>query len=207
VNHSDGQGTGIPLWWVVGCVLVVGWAWPGCPVPPNWEPPPDGWGEDDDDATGDDDDTDEDGLNLLSSEVENGGTLPDDLTCEGAGVSPALEWTDVPEGTGSFAVVVMNQDTGEGHWALVDIPADLRELAGAVSPDGDLPDGSYEIINDFYEEGYTAPCDDAAKGYLFGIYAVQPETLGLDPWTDYTEATALAWNNALDVGWFVAHVP
>ena len=193
------------VWCFAGLLLAAGWAWPGCPVPPNWEPPPD-W--DDDDTTGDDDDdTDEDGLNLLSPVVEDGGTLPEDQTCEGTGVSPALEWIDVPEGTGSFVVVVVNQDTGDGHWALVDIPADLRELSGAISPDGELPGDSYEIVNDFYEEGYTPPCDDAAKGYLFGIYAVQPVTLGLDPWTDYTEATAMAWNYALDVGWFVAFVP
>lgn len=93
--------------------------------------------------------------------------------------NPHLAWDDVPEGTRSFAIVVVDHDAPSKaddvnhpdrevpaelprvdfyHWILVDIPADVRSLAaGAYSsevtprgkPGPDLPDGTRQGINDY----------------------------------------------------------
>ena len=79
--------------------------------------------------------------------------------------SPHLAWSDVPEGTRSFALLCTDSDSPsvgddvnqEGrsvakdlpradfhHWALADLPADLRELAAGACSDGVTPKGKQD---------------------------------------------------------------
>ena len=109
--------------------------------------------------------------------------------CKGENISPALEWTDPPAGTKSFAVLVHDPDAPTGgagfwHWIVTDIPASARGLAqGAGTPDGKgLPAGSKQFESDFGEPGWGGPCPPAGHGphhYVFTVYALPMETLGL----------------------------
>ena len=109
--------------------------------------------------------------------------------CKGENVSPALEWTDPPAGTKSFAVLVHDPDAPTGgagfwHWIVTDIPASAHGLAqGAGTPDGKgLPAGSKQLDSDFGEPGWGGPCPPAGHGphhYVFTVYALPTETLGL----------------------------
>lgn len=95
------------------------------------------------------------GLTLTSSAWEDGGVIPDRYA--GAdGVSPALSWTNVPEGTAEFVLIMNDPEpvrpplsaTGDIlHWLVAAIPADVTSLAeGAGNADSpSLPSGARSI--------------------------------------------------------------
>jgi Raf kinase inhibitor-like YbhB/YbcL family protein len=93
--------------------------------------------------------------------------------CTGGNQAPVLRWSDPPEGTKSFTLTVYDPDapTGSGfwHWIVANIPANVRELAGA------LPPGAVETRTDFGKPGYGGPCPpegDHPHRYFFTIHAV-----------------------------------
>jgi len=135
--------------------------------------------------------------------------------------NPHLAWSDAPQGTKSFAVVCYDSDVptkfddvnqqGKSlpkdmprmdfyHWALVDVPATLSELAEGqfsegVKPGGkdgpEAPDGMRQGINNFTMAfqadpnmkgdyyGYDGPCppwnDELLHHYHFVVYALDVE--------------------------------
>jgi len=120
--------------------------------------------------------------------------------CAGNNRSPQLSWSDVPEGTKSFAVTCFDPDapTGRGfwHWLVVNIPATVTELAlDAGSPDGStLPQGALQTRTDFGMAGYGGPCPpegDHPHRYLFTVYAVNTAAL---PVNADTSAAVIGFN-------------
>ena len=73
--------------------------------------------------------------------------------------------------------------TGSGfwHWLLVNIPANVSELAeGTGSADGKLPAGALQTRTDFGAPGYGGPCPpegDHPHRYLFTVFAVKVDKL------------------------------
>jgi Raf kinase inhibitor-like YbhB/YbcL family protein len=107
--------------------------------------------------------------------------------CTGANDRPALQWTDPPENTKSFAVTVYDKDapTGSGfwHWVVYNIPAATREL-----PPDNLPAGATEGNTDVGKPGYLGPCPPIGRKhtYTFTVYALDTEKL--DPPENATAA-------------------
>jgi Raf kinase inhibitor-like YbhB/YbcL family protein len=107
--------------------------------------------------------------------------------CTGENVSPALEWSDPPAGTKSFAVLVHDPDAPTGgagfwHWLVVDIPASARSLPqGAGDAAGkSLPAGARQLETDFGDIGYGGPCPPKGHGphrYVFTVYALDVDKL------------------------------
>jgi len=124
---------------------------------------------------------------LTSSDFDDGDTLADAVVfdgfgCTGGNVSPALRWSDVPEGTESFALMVHDPDAPTGgagfwHWIVLDIPATVQELpqgAGAAGGD-ELPAGARMVANDYGILGWGGPCPPEGHGahrYNFTLYAL-----------------------------------
>lgn len=120
-------------------------------------------------------------LKLSITAFSEGAGIPKLHTCEGADVSPALEWSGEPADTASFALIVDDPDAPAGtwnHWLLFDIPAAAHSLAQGYKP-GQL---GVSGTNDFGRPGYGGPCPPKGHGphrYFFRLYAVRVASLGL----------------------------
>ena len=72
---------------------------------------------------------------LTSSAVRDGDPLPIEFTGDGAGLTLPLEWSGVPAGTRSFAIVMNHlapDNLMKSYWVMWDIPAGLTRLPKAV---------------------------------------------------------------------------
>ena len=122
-------------------------------------------------------------LDLTSSAFADGQALPAQFTCSCAGQSPPLSWSQPPQGTKSFALVVDDPDAPSGtfrHWGAYDIPANLRSLdAGAGNSAGSA---FAQALNDFGKPGYGAPCPPPGHGphhYRFRLFALDVDKLAI----------------------------
>lgn len=93
---------------------------------------------------------------------DDGASIPRRFTCRGAGVSPELTWTGVPEDATELAVVVRTPaDADSILWivgGLTPTASSIREAARLV--------GALVGTNDFGELGWTAPCPDGDSSTL-----------------------------------------
>jgi Raf kinase inhibitor-like YbhB/YbcL family protein len=133
------------------------------------------------------------------------------LGCTGQNISPALRWTDPPEGTKSLALMVHDPDAATGgagiwHWVVVNIPAAARSIEeGAGTADGaKLPPGSRQINNDYLgfinSPGWGGPCPPRGgkpHTYNFTLYALKAEKLNLPPNATASHAGFVVNLNAL----------
>lgn len=115
---------------------------------------------------------------LLSTDFVHEASLPKEVTCQGANVSPDLHWTEGPPGTQSFVLIVDDPDAPDPrapkttwvHWVLYNLPPQARHLPkGAVK----LPDGTLEGKNDWKKTGYGGPCPPIGRHrYFHKLYAL-----------------------------------
>lgn len=131
--------------------------------------------EDDMDST----DTTPAPFELTSPAYADGATIPDRYSCRGDDVSPALAWTDPPEGTVSFALVMDDPDAVPvagyvwDHWVLWGLPGDTRSLAEALPTEANVAGGT-QGENSFGRIGYGGPCPPAGQThqYVMVLYAL-----------------------------------
>jgi Raf kinase inhibitor-like YbhB/YbcL family protein len=114
---------------------------------------------------------------LTSSAFQDGETIPRQFTCDGKDLAPPLAWSDAPEGTRSFALVMEDPDAPHGtftHWLLYDIPAMTAELRGHA--------GGTALRNDFGRAAYGGPCPPPGHGphrYVITLYAIDVAALDI----------------------------
>lgn len=118
---------------------------------------------------------------LFSPGFAESGWIPELHTCQGADISPSLEWNGEPGETRSYALILEDPDAPGGtwtHWLLWDIPPKVHNLAQGLKP------GTLGVSgrNDFQKLGYGGPCPPKGHGahrYFFKLSALNVPTLGL----------------------------
>ncbi|MBW1896375.1 MAG: YbhB/YbcL family Raf kinase inhibitor-like protein [Deltaproteobacteria bacterium] len=119
-------------------------------------------------------------LTVTSPVFSHNGEIPARFTCDGEDISPALEWSGLPEGTKSVALIVDDPDAPDPaaprmiwvHWVLYNIPPSAMGLAEGVKMQ-DLPAGTKEGLNDWKRTGYGGPCPPIGRHrYFHKLYAL-----------------------------------
>src|ERR1051325_2141475 len=117
---------------------------------------------------------------LIIGAFPDGGSIPRLHSCDGADLSPALEWSGEPSGTKSFALIVDDPDAPGGtwnHWLLYDLSASVHALAQGCKPGREGVSGT----NDFGKPGFGGPCPPKGHGphrYFFRMHALSVASLG-----------------------------
>lgn len=115
-------------------------------------------------------------MKLISTAFSEGAMIPEAYTCDGADISPALAWSDVPDGVKTFALVCDDPDAPVGdwvHWVIYNIPGEVRKLQEKLPVTDSLADGVCQGINDFRKTGYGGPCPPrGVHRYYFRLYAL-----------------------------------
>ena len=116
------------------------------------------------------------GFKLTSSAFSNEDPMPALHTCEAEESSPPLEWSNPPNETQSFALIMEDLDTPIGnvtHWVLYNIPVDTLSLESGIPA---RPSLSGEIIqgrNGMRRNRYTGPCPPwGIHRYVFHLFAL-----------------------------------
>lgn len=119
-------------------------------------------------------------IELASSAFQQRGDIPKSYTGEGQDISPPLSWSNVPEGTLSFALICHDPDAplvtlgayGFVHWVLYNIPSSVAQLSE--------DEKSYTSgVNSFGRGGYGGPMPPEGHGihhYFFWILALDAES-------------------------------
>jgi Raf kinase inhibitor-like YbhB/YbcL family protein len=119
-------------------------------------------------------------MNITSPAFMHNGAIPARHTCDGHNASPQLEWTGVPAGPKSLALIVDDPDAPDPaaprmtwvHWVLYNIPHSTSGLAEGIAAKG-LPAGTLQGNNDWHRTGYGGPCPPIGKHrYFFKLYAL-----------------------------------
>jgi Raf kinase inhibitor-like YbhB/YbcL family protein len=104
----------------------------------------------------------------------------------GEDVSPQLSWSGFPEETRSFAVTVYDPDaptlSGFWHWAVANLPADVKELPDGVGDGRELPGDALQLVNDAGMRRYIGAAPPAGHGvhrYYVAVHAVDVDKLDL----------------------------
>jgi Raf kinase inhibitor-like YbhB/YbcL family protein len=119
-------------------------------------------------------------LTITSSSFSHNGTIPARHTCDGSDISPALTWTDIPDGTKSLVLIVDDPDAPDPaapkrtwvHWVLYNLPPNINGLPEGIEA-RNLPLGTLQGINDWSRIGYGGPCPRVGSHrYFHKLYAL-----------------------------------
>jgi Raf kinase inhibitor-like YbhB/YbcL family protein len=117
---------------------------------------------------------------LTISGWADGTQIPAKFTQAGEQVSPELKWTNVPAGTASFVVNMLDPDVAiqrgtetQPHWIVWNVPGSATGLPEGLKAGGELPDGSRQISASGPQyRGPGAAATGPMHHYTFEVYAL-----------------------------------
>lgn len=138
-------------------------------------------------------------MKILSPAFKEGESIPSTYSCESDGINPPLQFSDIPSGTISLALIVEDPDAPTGaktdsslvssemkeawiHWLVWNINSDNRVIKENSVPNGYVGKNSGGN-NEWYHicpPSGTGPKGDGEHRYYFTLFALDT-TLQLDP--------------------------
>ena len=113
-------------------------------------------------------------MKIWSNDFEDGGEIPEKFSCNGEGVRPNLNWSEVPAGAKSLAISLVDPDAPSGnfvHWIVAGIPISTSGIESSEEIAGELPNTSGKTA-------YVPPCPPSGKHrYVFTLYALDIDQL------------------------------
>ncbi len=124
-------------------------------------------------------------MTLTSTAFQTGGKIPEKYGCSAqpANVSPPFAWSNVPDGTQSLALIMIDLDFRPQrgvqpflHWMVWNIPASSKSLPEGVPAKSPLDDGTIQFLAKGRGgmTGYRSPCPPpgAPHHYVFQLFAL-----------------------------------
>jgi len=117
---------------------------------------------------------------LTISAWPDGGPIPVKYTQAGEQISPELKWTNVPAGTQSFVINMLDPDVAvqrgtetQPHWIVWNIPPTSTGLPERMKQGAELPDGSRQISASGPQyRGPGAAANGPMHHYTIEVYAL-----------------------------------
>ena len=125
-------------------------------------------------------------IQVRSDVFEDNGDMPVECSCEGEGISPPLQWSNLPQGTRSVVLLATDEDLPTDrfalfkivHWVLFNIPSDVTELGAGVATEDLEAMGIVVGPNWAREMAFYPPCPVSGRHrYVFRVYALDVDTL------------------------------
>lgn len=128
---------------------------------------------------------------LTTTAWPDGQQIPVKYTQAGEQVSPELKWTNVPDGTVSFVVNMLDPDVSvqrgtetQPHWIVWNIPVTATGLPENVPHGADLPNGAHQISASGPQyRGPGAAATGPLHHYTIEVYALDTK-IDVTPSTD-----------------------
>jgi len=126
-------------------------------------------------------------MEISSIAFKDGEKIPIQYVMPGAGgknISIPLTWKNVPAGTKSFCLSIVDPHPVAQnwvHWLVINIPPQITSIDEGASKTM-MPQGSAELKNSFGDIGYGGPQPPKGTGdhpYVVTLYAVNVEKLDL----------------------------
>ncbi|MDO9104435.1 MAG: YbhB/YbcL family Raf kinase inhibitor-like protein [Methylovulum sp.] len=118
---------------------------------------------------------------IQSTAFQHQAEIPSPYTCDGANLSPPINWSPIPAASKSLVLIVDDPDAPDPaapkltwvHWVLYNLPVHSTGLAEAVKV---LPTGTGQGLNDWKKTGYSGPCPPIGRHrYVHKLYALDIE--------------------------------
>ena len=129
-------------------------------------------------------------LRVTSTSWADGAEVPAKYSFVGGSTSPALEWTNVPMGTVTFAILFHDPDVAlqrklddVTHWIAWNIPGTTTKLDEGIKEGATLPDGTIQGKNIRGQNAYMgpgAPASGPHHHYTLELFALDTK-LDLGP--------------------------
>lgn len=125
---------------------------------------------------------------IQSPAFEHNAEIPSKYTCDGEGICPPLIWSDPPQNTVTYVLIIDDPDAPDPkapkrtwvHWVVYNIPASTRQLPEGVS-EATLPKGASTGINDSHTTSFDPPAPPIGRHrYIFKLYALSEPLSGLE---------------------------
>ncbi|MVM39112.1 YbhB/YbcL family Raf kinase inhibitor-like protein [Spirosoma sp. HMF3257] len=118
---------------------------------------------------------------LSSNSFPPNGDMPEDCSCRGKGVSPALMWETGELAIKSYVILTTDYDVPTpafpvfnlSHWVIYNLPASVRSIPEAVTSEQMQMLGGKIGKNSMGKSTFIAACPPAGRhAYVFRVYAL-----------------------------------